>query len=220
MLKVIGAGLGRTGTHSLGFALEMLGIGPCYNINAVAQNPGHTEIWKTASEGKPVDWDFLFQSYGATVEWPSVSFLPLLLDQYPDSKVVLTLREPQAWFDSVNSTVFNALEASVHNPDPEKRARSAINRRLILEDLFSGQHRQKEHTIQVYNQHIQDVVDRVAPGRLLQYQVTEGWEPLCDFLGVPVPEVPFPTLNNRSSFMSATPDWAKTIPAGQDGNTP
>jgi hypothetical protein len=74
MLKVIGAGLGRTGTHSLGFALEILGFGPCYNIDAVAQNPNHTEIWKAASEEKPVDWDFLFQSYGATVEWPSVSF--------------------------------------------------------------------------------------------------------------------------------------------------
>jgi hypothetical protein len=209
MLKVIGAGFGRTGTHSLGRAFEILGFGPCYNIREVAKNPGHTENWKRALDGKPVDWSLLFRSYQSAVEWPAVSFLPEIIQQFPDSKVVLTLREPDSWFDSANNTIFNGLELSAYNPDPVKRERSGVFRRLILERTFAGKYREKEYATDVYRSHNQRVVEIVPKERLLQFDVKDGWEPLCEFLERPIQTEPFPWLHERTEFVASEPEWAK-----------
>lgn len=211
MLQVIGAGFGRTGTHSLGLAFEKLGFSPCYNIREVSKNPGHSEIWDRAIDGQPTDWGFLFESYHATVEWPAVAFLPQLIEHFSKAKVVLTLRDPESWYQSASATIFEGLELSAYNPDPIKREGSAIHRRLILESTFGGRYREKEHTIAVYQQHNQQVVEMVPQQRLLQYDVSEGWEPLCEFLHRPVPDEPFPWLNERTEFLASKPTWAKKI---------
>lgn len=209
MLQVIGAGFGRTGTHSLGMALEMLGFGPCYTLLEVAKNTGHTEIWNRAMAGDPVDWGDLFNSYQSAVEWPTVAFLPEIAQPFPLAKVILTLRDPESWYESANATIFDGLELSAHNPDPLKRERSAMSRRLILERTFNGRHREKEYALKVYQRHNENVAAMFPPVRLLQYSVREGWGPLCRFLEKPIPEEPFPRLNQRAEFLSSAPDWAK-----------
>lgn len=216
MLQIIGAGFGRTGTHSLGLALEKLGFGPCYHMHELSKNPGHTEIWEKAVEGRPVDWDALFAGYRSTVEWPAVAFLPQIMDHYPTVKVILTLRDPESWYESARATIFEALELSAHNPDPAKRERSGLSRRLILERTFAGRYRDKPYAIQVYKGHIQNVVETVPPGRLLQYDVKDGWGPLCAFLDKPVPAGPFPRLNERADFIASAPDWAKKLRRSDD----
>ena len=90
MLEVIGAGFGRTGTHSLGLALEKLGFGPCYNLHEVARNPDHRETWNNAMDGKSIDWVSFFSSYKSAVEWPSVTFFDEIIQQFPDALVILT----------------------------------------------------------------------------------------------------------------------------------
>jgi hypothetical protein len=211
MLQVIGAGFGRTGTHSLGHALEKLGFGPCYSIPEVSKNPGHTDIWNAAIDGKPIDWDALFVAYRSAVEWPTVAFLSEVIRHFCAAKVVLTLRDPEAWYESANATIFDGLELSASHPDPIKRVRSGMKRRLILERTFAGRYREKAYALEVFRQHNQHVIELVPPERLLQYEVSYGWEPLCKFLDKPVPKEPFPSLNARADFLASEPEWAKTI---------
>jgi hypothetical protein len=173
-------------------ALERLEYGPCYNIREVAKNAGHTELWNNAIDGQTVDWDFLFTAYRSTVEWPAVAFLPQLIAHFPQAKVILTLREPESWYESAMATIFDSLEMSAHNPDPAKRERSGMNRRLILEQTFGGRYREKGYALEVYRRHNQLVVATVPPERLLQFQVKDGWEPLCNFLNRSIPDGPFP----------------------------
>ena len=215
-LKVIGAGFGRTGTHSLAVALEKLGFGPCYHFLEIDKNPGHVELWNDALDGKAVDWDVLYRSYHSAVEWPTVSFLPQLLRKYPEAKVILTQRDAKDWYESANATIFDGLELSQFNPDPSKQASGAMKRRLILDGVFSGKYRDKAYAIEAYQQHIRTVVDLVLPGRLLQFRVTEGWKPLCDFLDVPMLNEPFPRRNDRDSMLSEMPDWARKIKDQRD----
>jgi len=191
--------------------LKTLGFGPCYNILEIAKNPGHAALWECALQGEPVDWDLLFKDYQSSVEWPGVAFLTVLINQFPKAKVVLTLREAKSWYESASATIFDGLELSAHNPDPVKRKGSALNRRLILEHTFGNRHREKEHALEVYRLHQQLVREIVPPPNLLQYNVKDGWEPLCLFLGKPVPDKPFPWLNERTAFMASEPKWAKKI---------
>jgi len=211
MLEVIGAGFGRTGTHSLGLALEQLGFGPCYNMHEVAKNPGHRELWNRIIDGKQVDWHSLFSSYKSTVEWPGVAFFEEIFQQFPDAKVILTLRDPESWYESVQNTIFEALELSAHNPDLGKRESQGLTRRLILEYTFGNRYWEKEHVIEVYRNHIQRVIKVVPQERLLQYDVKDGWKPLCDYFQKSIPVEPFPRLNERSDFIDSAPEWAKKI---------
>ena len=211
MLEVIGAGFGRTGTHSLGLALVQLGFGPCYSLPEVAKNPGLTEIWNKAIDGKEVGWHHLFNSYRSSVEWPVVSFIHEMIQNFPDARFVLTQREPESWYESASRTIFEGLELSAHNPDPAKRDSSAMKRRLILEHTFEGMYWNKEHTIEIYKKHVQHVIGTVPQKRLLHFDVRDGWEPLCDFLQKPAPQEPFPWLNERKEFMASEPEWARKI---------
>ncbi|MEZ4619102.1 MAG: sulfotransferase [Caldilineaceae bacterium] len=212
-IQVIGAGLGRTGTHSLALALEILGFGPCYTIHDVKKHPAHVDVWNDAIDGKEIDWSQLFQSYQSVVEWPAVSFLRELLSNYPQAKIILTLRDPNDWYESANSTIFDALELFIYNPNPPGKNRPTLEltRRLVLDKTFSGQYRDKGFTIQIYQQHIQNVIELVPASRLLQYRIAEGWEPLCQFLGVAVPKNPFPQVNERAGFLASAPAWFKKL---------
>jgi hypothetical protein len=162
-------------------------------------------------DGKPIDWDRLFAAYKAAVEWPTVAFLPAIVQHFPEAKVVLTLRDPESWYESARATIFDALELSAYHPDPIKRERMGMKRRVVLKRTFAGRYREKEHTLQVYRQHNQSVIGMVPPERLLQYHVKEGWQPLCEFLDKQSPEEPFPRVNERADFLAAAPDWAKKI---------
>jgi hypothetical protein len=171
--------------------------------------PEHREFWLDALDDKPVDWITLYKDYQSAVEWPTVSYLEQLIGCFPSAKVILTLRDPESWYESAIATIFPGLEASAHNPNLIKRTRSEMQRRLILEKTFGERYRDRDYAIGVYQKHIRDVIDMVPSSRLLQYRIMDGWSPLCAFLGVAVPREPFPHRNERASFLAGYPDWLK-----------
>lgn len=211
MLEIIGAGFGRTGTHSVAIALDRLGFGPCYTIDEMGKNPSHHEIWQNALEGRPVDWFALLENYQSTMEWPAVSFLPELVDRFPEAKVILTIRNPEAWYESAASTIFPALESTAQHPNLEIRRKSSLKRKLILERHFSGNYWNKSKTIGAFQTHIRAVKVLVPKDRLLCFNVKEGWPPLCSFLGVDEPSEPFPKGNTQADFMASSPKWAVEV---------
>lgn len=206
-LKVIGAGFGRTGTLSMKAALESLGFAPCYHMTEVFQNAEEmVPNWIAAIEGKPLHWDSIFGRYQATVDWPGCSFYEQLMQAYPDAKVLLNVRDPNAWYESVISTIYQTSKIGTTVPLPQDDARlrwvQAINT-LIWQRTFDGRFEDKAYALSVFERHNEEVKRKVPAEKLLVYNVKEGWEPLCAFLGVEVPkDRPFPRLNERTDFIN------------------
>ena len=199
-LSVIGAGFGRTGTLSLRIALEQLGLGPCYHMLEVFQHPEHIKVWDQAAEGQPVDWDALLGSYRSAVDWPVCAFYCELAERYPQAKVILTVRDPQHWHQSAMDTIFGTMVNPPPISDPVVQAQVRMARKLIVDKTFGGRVQDREHAIVVYERHNEAVKRAIPPERLLVYEVAQGWEPLCRFLGCPVPETPFPQANSTDEF--------------------
>ena len=209
-MKVIGAGFGRTGTWSLKVALEMLGFGPCYHMTEVFAHPGHADLWVSAWREEPVEWEGILGDYEATVDWPACTFYEELMNQNPGAKVLLSVRDPESWYESTRATVYELSKlldsstlarlvfglSSLLVFGGFAGGRSSLVNDIIWQGTFHGHFEDKAYAIEVYNQHNDEVKRRVPPERLLVYEVKEGWEPLCAFLGVPVPEEPFPRLND------------------------
>jgi hypothetical protein len=199
MLKVIGAGFGRTGTFTLKTALEALGFGPCYHMVEVGRHPGHDDLWKRAGRGEAIDWDRLFEGYRAAVDWPASAFYDRLADHYPEAKVILTVRDPEAWYESACTTI-----ARGHfEPDHDLATSDRMPDQVIWRGIFGGRFADRTHALAVYHRHIEAVRRRVPPSRLLEYDVRQGWAPLCAFLGVtPPPGVPYPHLNTAAEWQA------------------
>lgn len=193
-LSVIGAGLGRTGTLSLKLALEQLGVGRCYHMTEVFQIPAAPQQWLDAAEGRPVDWETVFEGYSATVDWPSATFYRQLADHYPQAKVILTERDADDWFDSTQATIFARDFSEVPNPVWAEMAKR------VVADLFDGRLHDREHVISVYRRHNDEVRRTIPADRLLVYQASQGWAPLCEFLGLPMPDSAPPKVNSREEF--------------------
>ena len=209
-LKVIGAGQGRTGTLSLKAALEELGFGPCYHMIELLAHPERISYWEAAERDEAVPWDELFEGYTAGLDFPVFRYYDTLAKRYPDAKVILTVRDPERWYESALNTIYRA------GPPPLQKALMAFQlpfsphlRKLIrvfrLADKvwqkdFEGRFEDKAYALAAYRAHNERVRELIPKERLLVYEVSEGWEPLCAFLGVPVPEKPFPRLNDRLSF--------------------
>jgi hypothetical protein len=196
-LSVLGAGLGRTGTLSLKLALERLGFGPCHHMMEVFPYPDRAAAWVAAAKTESPDWDALFDGFRATVDWPGVTFWRELSAYYPEAKMILSLRDPDRWFDSTQATIFN----------PERIAEMRANQLPDSPDLgalvfpmFDGRIHEREHCIEVFKRHSREVIETVPPERLLQFRVADGWEPLCSFLGCDVPDEPFPKVNESAGF--------------------
>ncbi|GAA2997081.1 sulfotransferase family protein [Actinokineospora diospyrosa] len=203
-MKVIGAGLGRTGTASVKAALEQLGLGPCYHMFEVTARPEHGEQWLAALAGDPVDWERLFTGFGSTMDWPGCSFWPELIKEYPDAKVVLTVRDPDGWYASMARTLLPVWRIAA---DPARAGVAGYEwyGRLvtaIAQHSFAGRTDDRDHMLAAFEAHNAAVRAGVPADRLLVYAVGQGWEPLCGFLGVPVPDEPFPHLNDTASFQS------------------
>jgi hypothetical protein len=202
-LKVIGAGYGRTGTMSLKIALEMLGFGPCYHMMEVFRNPGHSYAWHAAALGVSKDLKTVLADYQSTVDWPSTRFWRQLMDENPGSKIVLTERDAAAWYKSASSTIFNVgtPEQLAQIPDPAVRAQTEMARYVVAQATFGGD-MSEAHVVDIYKKHNDEVKRTVPPARLLVYDTGAGWEPLCRFLGVPVPEAPYPKTNSTEEFLA------------------
>lgn len=205
-MAVLGAGFGRTGTMSLKIALEQLGLGPCYHTTEVMKNRSHPRLWRAADAGEPVDWPALFARYRSAVDWPACRYYRELAEVFPEAKVILTVRDPDEWYDSVASTLYSLKLATDnyfssrlgdtdagHHPVP-------LYENPIWAKTFSGRFTDRQHAVEVFQRHNADVAQSIAPGRLLVYQVTEGWPALCDFLGTPIPADAFPHVNTTQSF--------------------
>jgi hypothetical protein len=196
-LAVIGAGFPRTGTASLKAALEMLGFGPCYHMSEVFAHPGHWPMWTGAAEGRAVDWDAIYAGYRSAVDAPGCFFYRQIAAHYPDAKIILTSRDPEAWFSSTQETVLSE----------ELIARRAA-RPARLDHLMRAIHwhqadplmHDKDAMIARLVAHNDDVRRTVAPERLLEFDSARGWELLCAFLGVPVPRERYPHINKREGF--------------------
>jgi hypothetical protein len=197
-LQVIGAGLGRTGTMSLKLALEQLGFGPCFHMVEIFRQPRLAALWERAAKGEPADWEDVFRGFRATVDWPSCNFYNELANLYPEARIILTERDPQEWFESTQKTIFADLDdllADQSNPWTRMT-------KIVIHDFFDGRLHDREHAIAVYEHHNEMVRQIIPSDRLLTYEVAQGWEPLCRFLGVPVPATPFPKANTTDDFLA------------------
>ncbi len=200
-LQVIGAGFGRTGTLSLKAALEMLGFNPCYHMMEVFAHPDHIPVWDDAAHGKPVDWKDFFKDYRAAVDWPVCHFWRELGVAFPDAKFLLTERDPESWYKSFSQTIQMVLQIDPAGvSDPMRLAHGKMARYLIGELTFGGNF-EKDHVIAVYKAH-NEAVKRALGGNLLVYDVKQGWGPLCEYLGVPVPKDEFPRTNTTDDFLA------------------
>jgi hypothetical protein len=200
-LQVIGAGFGRTGTFSMKNALEELGLRPCYHMTELFQKLGASEQWEAIVAGAPADWNKVFVDYQATVDWPACAYYKELMQMYPEAKVLLTVRDPEQWYESVCSTIY--IVSREHLSDSPH---AQMLNTLVWEGTFDGKFEDKEYAIAVFLRHIEEVKQYVSPEKLLVYDVKEGWEPLCAFLGVEVPTgIPFPRLNDRANFLGNRP---------------
>ena len=199
-LKVVGAGFGRTGTLSLKSALERLGFGPCYHMMEVFSRPEHVAIWHRLAFEHQMDWDEIFRGFQATVDWPAARWWREIAAHFPDAKVLLSVRDPEAWYKSMSETIYQPMKSPAPEGAPElARLQTEMVRKAILGETFDNRFEDKAHAIEVFKRHNQAVRDAIAPARLLVFDVREGWAPLCRFLEVPIPDEPFPRLNDTAT---------------------
>jgi hypothetical protein len=193
-LKVIGSGLGRTGTKSMHTALNRLGFGPCHHMVEVLTRPETMPLWIEAAKGAR-NWDRLFEGYRSMVDWPGVQYWRELAAYWPDAKVLHTTRDAEAWFESTQATIFNPanLERFKHGGPIAEFFAGALGE-------VQGHLSDRAFMIDYFHRHEAEVKAAIPAERLLVYPVGSGWAPLCAFLGVPVPDEPFPTENSRADF--------------------
>jgi hypothetical protein len=197
-LKVIGAGWSRTGTFSLRNALELLGLGPCYHMHEVFLHPEQHALWRLAAAGKLSDWGTLFAAYQAVTDAPACLFWRELVAAYPEAKVILTVRDPSSWYESMQSTIYE----TVTSPGLASHTEPALQltREMILDGFFNGNFSDRDAAVALFNEHNNAVRREVPTERLLVYEVSQGWGPLCEFTRSPVPSCPFPNTNARAQF--------------------
>lgn len=211
-LKVIGTGLGRTGTYSLKLAIEQLGVGKCYHMVELFQQPERLKYFKKAEKGEEVNWNELFNGYKAAVDYPVARYYKQITEFYPEAKVIHTLRDPEEWYESASATIFWAsnpyslriLKMAVHLPfssEARRRIPVLIYNRKLSELEFGKDLKNKEKVIKRYNKHYEEVIKTIPDDRLLLFDPKSGWEPLCRFLKLPVPLIPYPKSNTRKEFL-------------------
>jgi Sulfotransferase domain len=212
-LKIIGSGLGRTGTYSLKLALEQLGFSKCYHMAELFEHPEGLVQFEKAERGEVPDWDTLFQGYQSAVDYPVARYYKQLMIKYPEAKVIHTIRDPESWYQSASQTIIWASKPSVARImklmiklpfSPELRRQMPIlkfNGKLI-ELEFGKDYKNKEEVLRRYNNHNEMVMNTVPKEKLLVFNAKQGWEPLCRFLGVPVPSALFPQSNTRDEFIN------------------
>jgi hypothetical protein len=193
-VRVVGAGLGRTGTLSLKVALEKLLGTPCYHMAEVFGHPEHVPLWHQAAKGDLPDWNDIFAGYQAAVDWPASAFWEELSQENPDAVILLSVRDPDSWWDSASNTIFHFRE-QVQGPH-----------RAMVDELFAARFTldltNKAACIEQFERHYEYVRKAAPADRLIEWRPGDGWAPLSDALGVPIPDEPYPHVNTRD-------DWAK-----------
>jgi hypothetical protein len=199
-VRVIGAGVGRTGTLSLKAALETLLGGPCYHMVEVFAHPEHVPAWHAAARGDPPDWHALLAGYRAAVDWPASAFWPELMRVFPDAKVLLSTRDRRAWWESADATIFPHVRTPP--PLPAAMAGWPAMVRDLMAARFTLELDDPEAAMAAFDRHNEAVRAGVPAERRIEWRPGDGWEPLCHALGVPVPDAPFPRTNTREDWRS------------------
>jgi hypothetical protein len=198
----VGAGVGRTGTNSLKLALERLLGAPCYHMIEVSRDgQDDTDTWTAAYGGDLPDWEQLFAGYAACVDWPAGPFWPQISAAFPDALILLSTRDADAWWRSASSTIFAQMSASVAKPGP---ADSMTRLDAAMMNAFSPGWQDEETAKAAFLAHNQNVRDTAPPDRLLEWTAGDGWTLICDRLGLPVPDEPFPHVNSTGDFRRNT----------------
>lgn len=196
-VRVVGAGAGRTGTLSLKNGLEQLLGEPCYHMVEVFGHPEHVALWRAAAEGEKVDWHAMLDGYGSTSDFPACLFWQEILEANPDAVVVLsTRRDSEAWWDSASQTIFAIDGSSL----PPEMAEWYEMWRVVASARFTADWSDRDSAIAAYERHNAEVRASAPAGKLVEWQASDGWEPLCRALGLEVPATPFPHLNKREDF--------------------
>jgi hypothetical protein len=191
-LKIVGSGLGRTGTKSMQTALNMLGFGPCHHMVEVFAHPESRFLWMDAAAGKP-DWDAIFAGYQSMVDYPGAHHWRAIAAYYPDAKVLHTVRDPDQWFESTQATIF-APDGPASKPGPFSPFFATFL------DTFGEHLHDRAFMTDYFRRHTEEVIRTIPADRLLVYTVGDGWGPLCKFLGVKIPAEPYPSENSRAEF--------------------
>jgi Sulfotransferase domain len=219
-LKLIGAGLPRTGTLTQKVALEQLGFGPSYHwVNVIADLEHQLPLWEQALDGDG-QWAEIFGEHRSSVDWPGGYFYRELMEAYPDAKVLLSVRDPESWEPSFRETIWTMSYGESVMP-LLSRARAEIDPRwkrylALVDRMFWGPQgtfaagREPAQMMEQMIAHHERVKADVPADRLLVWEVGEGWEPLCEFLEVDVPDEPLPHANDRATFLGRVMDGALT----------
>ncbi|GAA4893911.1 hypothetical protein LX16_1755 [Stackebrandtia albiflava] len=195
-MRVVGAAFGRTGTSSVRTALETLGLGPVHYMRMLAVDPVHARGWSALASGEPgVTAAGLLAGYRSSVAWPGSRYWRDLAAAFPDAKVLLTVRDPDTWYDSVHATLYRTRPAR-----PRTAADHAIEH-IVWRGTFGGRFADRSHAVAVYLRHNEEVRAEVPPDRLVECDPARGWEPLCAGLGVAVPDAPFPHVNTTGQYL-------------------
>jgi hypothetical protein len=227
-MKLIGAGLPRTGTLSQKVALEMVGLGPCYHMVNVLSDLSLVEVWRQVYSGELRVSEAL-AGFPSSVDWPGSFYYEQLMEAHPEAKVLLSVRDGEAWELSMRQTIYDVLYGdSLVNDLARARARVDTEWRAYNE-LMQGMWSDIGLTegpapgslagiMERYNERVRATVPHE---RLLEWSPRDGWEPLCAFLEIPVPEAPFPRLNDGQFFttqmidgsLAALRQWREADPA-------
>ena len=209
-LQVVGAGLGRTGTSSLQLALEILYGAPCYHMREVI-GKSHASFFTALKQGKVTSEQIRghFKSYACTQDIPTSLFWEELLAANPDAKVVLTVRDFDGWWKSMNQTI---LLTAPGNPNIwwgmfliQHIVPMWIEWADMMWDVFYGPPHfrgdfSKESGKRVFEEWNASVIRKCPKEKLLVFEVKQGWAPLCEFLGKPIPDQPFPNVNDTANM--------------------
>jgi hypothetical protein len=198
-LKLIGTGFGRTGTDSMRDALEMIGFGPCHHMKVIAEDEEQRKLWAKAVVTSEMDWDVLLDGFAACVDWPTAHYWPQLIKAFPKAKVLLTIRDSESWWTSFEKTILTSILRTTGE------GRITPGNVMTGPLVFRGQPMTREHCIAVYEENNAKVLAEVSSERLHVQELGAGWDGLCDFLGVDVPDTPFPRSNNPKEFETGWP---------------
>lgn len=203
-LKIIGAGFGRTGTLSLKAALEILGFAPCHHMVEVLGSARQRKGWVKVANGDLTVLPQLMEGFQAQVDFPGCIYYPELMQLYPSARVILSVRDPESWWESARNTIYEISNGIpmrwMARFNPVAGPMMVVANRLIWERLFGGRFLDKPYALQVFRDYNEQVKRTVPAEKLLVYEVKQGWGPLCAFLDVPVPQVPFPKVNDTAEF--------------------
>ena len=198
-VRLVGAGLGRTGTHSLKVALEQLLGAPCYHMLEVFGRPDDVSVWEHAVNGDPPDWTTFLAEFGAAVDWPVAAFWRELSTAFPDAVVLLSVRETDDWWTSASRTIFEVAQRGAPPGDPVFGAQLAMVNQM-LDRRFTSGWRDEATAKAAYDAHNEAVRASIPVDRLIEWHPGDGWAPICAALDAPVPPEPFPHVNTTSDF--------------------